>query len=53
MPEKLKSLQEMPPPTDLTETRKFLGFVGYYRVYTKILRHSTSSYKPDQKGHTI
>ena len=23
IPEKLKSLQEMPPPTDLTETRKF------------------------------
>ena len=23
----------MPPPTDLTETRKFLGFVGYYRKF--------------------
>ena len=33
IPEKLQSLQEMPPPTDLTETRKFLGFVGYYRKF--------------------
>ena len=31
IPEKLKSLQQMPAPTDLTEVRKFLGFVGYYR----------------------
>ena len=30
IPEKLESLQQMPPPTDLTEVRKFLGFVGYY-----------------------
>ena len=33
IPEKLESLQNMPPPTDLTETRKFLGFVGYYRKF--------------------
>ena len=31
--EKLESLQQMPPPTDLTEVRKFLGFVGYYRKF--------------------
>ena len=33
IPEKLESLQRMPPPTDLTEVRKFLGFVGYYRKF--------------------
>ena len=33
MPEKLESLQQMPAPTDLTEVRKFLGFVGYYRKF--------------------
>ena len=33
IPEKLESLQQMPPPTDLTEVRKFLGFVGYYRKF--------------------
>ena len=33
IPEKLESLQNMPPPTDLTETRNFLGFVGYYRKF--------------------
>ena len=38
IPEKLESLQQMPPPTDLTETRTFLGFVGYYRKF--ILKYS-------------
>ena len=33
IPEKLESLQQMPPPTDLKEVRKFLGFVGYYRKF--------------------
>ena len=33
IPEKLESLQQMPPPTDLTEVRRFLGFVGYYRKF--------------------
>ena len=33
VPEKLESLQQMPAPTDLTEVRKFLGFVGYYRKF--------------------
>ena len=23
----------MAPPTDLTEVRKFIGFVGYYRKF--------------------
>ena len=31
--EKLESLQQMPASTDLTEVRKFLGFVGYYRKF--------------------
>ena len=31
--EKLESLQQMPAPTDLTEVRKFLEFVGYYRKF--------------------
>ena len=33
IPEKLESLQQMLPPTDLTEVRKFLGFVRYYRKF--------------------
>ena len=33
IPEKLESLQQMPAPTDLTEVRKFLGFMGYYRKF--------------------
>ena len=33
IPGKLESLQQMPVPTDLTEVRKFLGFVGYYRKF--------------------
>ena len=33
IPEKLESLQQMPAPTDLTEVRKFLAFVGYYRKF--------------------
>ena len=33
IPEKLESLQQMPAPMDLTEVRKFLGFVGYYRKF--------------------
>ena len=51
IPEKLKSLQEMPPPTDLTETRKFLGFVGYYRKfipkYSDIARPLTNLTRKD------
>ena len=33
IPQKLESLQQMPAPTDLTEVRKFLGLVGYYRKF--------------------
>ena len=33
MPEKLENLNRMPPPTDITGVRKFLGFVGYYRKF--------------------
>ena len=31
--EKLENLKRMPPPTDITGVRKFLGFVGYYRKF--------------------
>ena len=51
VPEKLESLQNMPPPTDLTETRKFLGFVGYYRKfipkYSDIARPLTNLTRKD------
>ena len=51
VPEKLESLQKMPPPTDLTETRKFLGFVGYYRKfipkYSDIARPLTNLTRKD------
>ena len=33
VPEKLEALVKMPPPRDITEVRKFLGFVGYYRKF--------------------
>ena len=33
VPEKLEALVKMPPPKDVTEVRKFLGFVGYYRKF--------------------
>ena len=33
VPEKLEDLKRMPPPTDVTWVRKFLGFVGYYRKF--------------------
>ena len=33
VPEKLEALVKMPPPRDVTEVRKFLGFVGYYRKF--------------------
>ena len=51
IPEKLESLQKMPLPTDLTETRKFLGFVGYYRKfipkYSDIARPLTNLTRKD------
>ena len=51
IPEKLESLRQMPPPTDLTETRKFLGFVGYYRKfipkYSDIARPLTNLTRKD------
>ena len=30
LPEKLENLKRMPPPTEVTGVRKFLGFIGYY-----------------------
>ena len=33
VPEKLEALVKMPPPRDVTEVRKFLGFVDYYRKF--------------------
>ena len=33
VPEKLEALVKMPPARDITEVRKFLGFVGYYRKF--------------------
>ena len=33
VPEKLENLKRMPPLTDVTGVRKFLGFVGYYRKF--------------------
>ena len=51
IPEKLESLQQMPAPTDLTEVRKFLGFVGYYRKfipkYSDITRPLTNLTRKD------
>ena len=51
IPEKLESLQQMPAPTDLTEVRKFLGFVGYYQKfipkYSDIARPLTNLTRKD------
>ena len=33
IPEKLRNLEQMAAPIDLTEIRKFLGCVGYYREF--------------------
>ena len=33
VPEKLDDLKKMPPSTDVTGVRKFLGFLGYYRKF--------------------
>ena len=35
VPEKLENLKKMPPPTDITGVRKFLGFIGYYRKFIR------------------
>ena len=32
---KIAKVQEWPPPTNVTEVRKFLGFTGYYRYFIK------------------
>ena len=51
VPEKLQSLQDMPPPEDLTGVRKFLRFVGYYRKfiprYSDIARPLTNLTRKD------
>ena len=31
--EKLKSMRELPAPTNPTEVKQFLGLVGYYRIF--------------------
>ena len=33
VPENLEDLERIPPPTDVTVVRKFLGFMGYYRKF--------------------
>ena len=52
VPEKLENLKRMPPPTDVTGVRKFLGFVGYYRKfipqYSDIARPLTNLSRKDE-----
>ena len=52
VPEKLENLKRMPPPTDVTGVRKFLGFVGYYRKfipwYSDIARPLTNLTRKDE-----
>ena len=33
LPEKLESIQEMPPPTTTKEVKQVLGLIGYYRKF--------------------
>ena len=33
LPEKLESIEEMPPPTTPKEVKQFLGLIGYYRKF--------------------
>ena len=51
VPEKLESLNEMPPPTTQKEVRQFLGLAGYYRKfvpkYSDIARPLTDLTKKD------
>ena len=52
VPEKLESLKKMPPPTDVTGVRKFLGFIGYYWKfiprYSDIARPLTNLTRKDK-----
>ena len=52
VPEKLEDLKKMPPPTDITGVRKFLGFVGYYQKliprYSDIARPLTNLTHKDE-----
>jgi len=38
----VKAITECPRPTDVTETRNFLGLAGYYRVSGRICQRSSS-----------
>ena len=33
LPEKIKSIKNMPPPKNAKEVKQFLGLTGYYRKY--------------------
>ena len=50
--EKLENLKRIPPPTDVTGVRKFLGFVGYYwkfiPQYSDIARPLTNLTRKDE-----
>ena len=35
--ERVEAISHLPPPTNVTETRRFLGFVSYYRRFIKNL----------------
>ena len=52
VPEKLENLKRMPPPTDVTGVRKFLGFIGYYQKfisrYSDIARPLTNLTRKDE-----
>ncbi len=52
-PENVEAVSKMKPPTNVKETRRFLGIAGFYRKHKKVIGPCCSSYGPHEEKPTL
>ncbi len=51
--ENVEAVSKMKPPTNIKETRRFLGMAGFYRKHRKVIGLCCSSYGPQEEKPTL